>query len=312
MLWGKIPYCPMAVQAPGRMPTGISSLDPMLDGGVPPGSVVLLEGEIGAGSQEFVYTSLIYLSMLQQRGEGGPGARVPDSISYITFTRLREDILKEITLSFAPNLVQSVNGTLSFTDLSTHYFDSSVVPSDWYCIDGSDECEKKRNASPEKMLSDLSTHIANPGRKNTLLKLLYLTLSVANPKKGKKEGGSSLVVLDSLTDLATQYSEPERWKELTAFLRGLQRVSKVWNATVYLLLTKGVLDPAREKEIADCVDAVVLFKWEETVAHRRQRTMFFEKFRGVMPHLEERDLVKFAVKISPGSGFEVSNIRVVV
>jgi hypothetical protein len=40
--------------------------------------------------------------------------------------------------------------------------------------------------------------------------------------------------------------------------------------------------------------------------------MFFEKFRGVMPHLEERDLVKFAVRISTTSGFEVSNIRVVI
>ena len=89
-------------------------------------------------------------------------------------------------------------------------------------------------------------------------------------------------------------------------------MTKTWNSTIYLLLTKGVLEPSREKEIADCVDAVVLFGWEETAAQRRQRTMFFQKFRGVMPHLEERDLVKFAVRISPGSGFEVSNIRVVV
>jgi KaiC/GvpD/RAD55 family RecA-like ATPase len=301
----------MAVQVAGRMPTGISSLDPVLDGGIPPGSVVLLEGEIGAGSQEFVYTSLIYLSMLMQRQDAGPGARVPDNISYITFTRLKQDVLSEIGLSFAANLTQSLDGAINFTDLSTHYFDSSVVPSDWYCFDGSEECEKKRNASPEKILSELSSHIST-GRKNTLLQLLYLTLSIANPKKAKKGAGSSLVILDSLTDLATQYSEPERWKELTAFLRGLQRVTKTWNSTVFLLLTKGVLEPSREKEIADCVDAVVLFQWEETVAQRRQRTMFFQKFRGVMAHLEERDLVKFVVRISPASGFEVSNIRVVV
>ena len=293
------------------MPTGISSLDPVLDGGIPPGSVVLLEGEIGAGSQEFVYTSLIYLSILKKRQDAGTGARIPDSVSYITFTRLKEDVLSEIGLSFAASLTQNLNGAINFTDLSTHYFDSSVVPSDWYCLDGSEECEKKRNATPEKLLSEISSHIST-GRKNTLLQLLYLTLSLANPKTGKKGERSSLVIIDSLTDLATQYSEPERWKELTAFLRGLQRVTKTWDSTIYLLLTKGVLEPSREKEIADCVDAVALFKWEETVAQRRQRTMFFEKFRGVMIHLEERDLVKFAVRISPGSGFEVSNIRVVV
>ena len=293
------------------MPTGISSLDPVLDGGVPPGSVVLLEGDIGAGSQEFVYSSLIYLSMLKQRHDAGPGVRVPDTLNYITFTRLKEDVLNEIALSFTPALASQLNGSIEFSDLSTHYFDSSVVPSDWYCVNGSDDCEKKRNASPEKVLAELSTHI-NPGRKNTLLKLLYVTLSLANPKKGKKGEASTLVVIDSLTELATMYAEPERWRELTAFLRGLQRVTKVWNSTVYLLLTKGVLEPSREKEIADCVDAVALFKWEETVGQRRQRTMFFEKFRGVMPHLEERDLVKFVVRVTPGSGFEVSNIRVVV
>jgi KaiC/GvpD/RAD55 family RecA-like ATPase len=294
------------------MPTGISSLDPVLDGGIPPGSVVLLEGDIGAGSQEFVYTSLIYLSLLKERQDASPGATIPETINYITFTRLKEDVLSEIGLSFAPNLVQPLDGNINFSDLSTHYFDSSVVPADWYCIDGSEDCEKKRNASPEKMLTELSSHISNPGRRNTLLKLLYVTLSLANSRKGKAKPGSNLIILDSLTDLATQFTEPERWKELTAFLRGLQRVTKTWNSTIYLLLTRGVLEPSREKEIADCVDAVVLFRWEETVAQRRQRTMFFEKFRGVMPHLEERDLVKFAVRISPGSGFEVSNIRVVV
>ena len=40
--------------------------------------------------------------------------------------------------------------------------------------------------------------------------------------------------------------------------------------------------------------------------------MFFEKFRGVMPYLEEQDLVKFAVRISTTGGFEVSNIRMVI
>ncbi|HXW98389.1 MAG TPA: hypothetical protein VEI51_01540, partial [Methanomicrobiales archaeon] len=225
------------------MPTGISSLDPVLDGGIPPGSVVLLEGEIGAGSNEFVYTSLIYLSMLMQRQDAGPNARVPENISYITFTRLKEDILSEIGLSFAPNLVQYLNGSIRFTDLSTHYFDSSVVPSDWYCTDGNEECEKKRNSSPEQILSELSNHIST-GRKNSLLQLLYLTLSLTHPKKGGKAPGAHLVILDSLTDLATQYSEPERWKELTAFLRGLQRVTKTWDTTIYLLLTRGVLEPS--------------------------------------------------------------------
>jgi hypothetical protein len=59
------------------------------------------------------------------------------------------------------------------------------------------------------------------------------------------------------------------------------------------------------------VDAVLLFRWEETTGARRQRVMYIEKFRGLMPYLEDKDLVKFAVRIS-ASGFEVSNIRVVI
>ncbi|HIH27133.1 MAG TPA: hypothetical protein HA256_03965, partial [Methanoregulaceae archaeon] len=51
-----------------RMPTGIPSLDPVLDGGIPPGSVVLLLGDVGAGNTEFVYSSLISLVALKKRG----------------------------------------------------------------------------------------------------------------------------------------------------------------------------------------------------------------------------------------------------
>ncbi len=32
-----------------KMPTGITSLDPMMEGGVPPGSLILFLSEIGAG-----------------------------------------------------------------------------------------------------------------------------------------------------------------------------------------------------------------------------------------------------------------------
>ena len=121
-----------------------------------------------------------------------------------------------------------------------------------------------------------------------------------------------MVILDSITDIATQSQIPASWQNLTGFLRGLQRISKQRGITSYLLLSKGILESSQEKELAEIADAVLLFKWEETSGARRQRVMYFEKFRGVMPHLEERDLVKFAVRISTTSGFEVSNIRVII
>jgi hypothetical protein len=120
------------------------------------------------------------------------------------------------------------------------------------------------------------------------------------------------VILDSVTDIATQSTISNIWSDLTGILRGLQRLSKQRNLTVYLLLSKGIIDSVKEMELADIADAVLLFKWEETAGARRQRVMYFEKFRGVMPHLEEQDLVKFAVRITTTGGFEVSNIRVVI
>ena len=42
-----------------RIPFGIRQLDTIIDGGAPPGNVVLLSGQAGAGSREFMYTSAI-------------------------------------------------------------------------------------------------------------------------------------------------------------------------------------------------------------------------------------------------------------
>jgi KaiC/GvpD/RAD55 family RecA-like ATPase len=256
----------------------------VIEGGVPRGSVVLLLSEIGAGSVEFVYSSILNLSIRA----GDPAGRkegIPAEIRYMTLTKKKEDIIQEITLSFHPDLARGVPG-ITFEDLSEEYFDARMVPVEWYSRgDLVERLQRKRQRV--NILADIAAHI-NTGK------------------------DSSLVVIDSLTDVAAQYAGTPNWNELTAFLRGLQRVCKEWNATLYILLTRGILGLPEEREIADTADAVILFRWEESAGARRQRIMYFEKFRGLMPHLEEKDLVKFAVRISSAGGFEVSNIRVVV
>jgi KaiC/GvpD/RAD55 family RecA-like ATPase len=268
-----------------RMSTGISSLDPILDGGVPPGSVILLLGDLGAGSNEFVYSSVV--NNLDPGKTGSlKGFLVPKEICYITFTRVKEDIKSEILQSFHVEGLDRMVENIHFEDLSENYFDHTVVPDEWYSH------------------SDVFTRLQKrTGQEGIIVKLSKVIDNV-------QPGG--LVVLDSVTDLATQLSATDAWNNLAGFLRGLQRVSKTRGITSYLLLSSGILDSSRERELADIADAVLLFKWEETQGARRQRVMYFEKFRGVMPHLEERDLVKFAVRITETSGFEVSNIRVII
>ena len=275
----------MPESAKQRMSTGISSLDPILDGGVPPGSVILLLGDLGAGNYEFAYSSIVN-NLDPAKAGSGKGYQAPKEICYITFTRVKEDIRNEILQSFHMDGLDRMVETIRFEDLSEHYFDNTVVPDEWYSH------------------SDVFTRLQKRTGQEGIFVRLSKVIDTIQP--------GSLVILDSVTDLATQSSHTDAWNNLAGFLRGLQRVSKKRDITSYLLLSSGILDSSRERELADIADAVLLFRWEETQGARRQRVMYFEKFRGVMPHLEERDLVKFAVRISVTSGFEVSNIRVII
>jgi len=267
-----------------KMPTGIASLDPMMEGGIPPGTVVLLLSEIGAGSYEFIYSSILSISSKKSQSLVSDTSILPSSIRYVTFTKMSDDVKREMKLSFYPDLLSGID-SIQFEDLSQLYFDASVVPPDWYSK--GDIVSRLQNRNNREILSQLSMTFG-PGADN------------------------NLIVLDSLTDLATQYTGTARWGDLMAFMRGLQRIAKQLNTTIYLPLAQGILDLKDEREIADIADAVILFHWEESSAARRQRVMYFEKFRGLMPHLEEKDLVKFSVRISAAIGFEVSNIRVII
>lgn len=267
-----------------RMPTGISSLDPVLDGGVPPGSVVLLVGEQGAGSREFVQSSMINLSKMKKSGQNGENRILPEQMIYISFTRLTSSIIDEIKISYKSDLVAGIEENISFIDLSNFYFEKSIVPRGWY--------------SHTSLLTEKS--------KTSDSLVAELTNSLRNIKN------KSLIIIDSLTDLNTTINSPEDWKQLVGFLRGLQRVSKTWKSTIYILVSEGIFEHNKLMEVADCCDAIIDFKWEETTGRKRQRIMYFVKFSGAMPHLEENDLVKFASKITTEAGFEVSNIRVVI
>ncbi len=116
-----------------KIPTGIDSLDPILRGGLPSGSLILLLGEGGAGDFEFALTSALrLLTMMDEKTCNG--IIIPGKVSFISFTRSKEDLVKEIAFSF-PNyyniLQNDSQNRFEFKDFSNSYFARSFIPVAW-------------------------------------------------------------------------------------------------------------------------------------------------------------------------------------
>ena len=273
----------------GVIPTGIPSLDPLLFGGLPLGTLVLLIGESGAGCEEFTYTSTASLS--QMKNNTGPrlaaNAILPDTILYVTTTRRKGDIVNEISRAFARDMKEELQN-IDFFDLSDMYFEKSLVPLQWYSQHSN---IIERMQSKTRLSDNILTALAN---------------------KLDQTPHRSMFVISTLTELATQFNTEANWPSFIAYLRGLQRALTMWDSCMYLILARGVLNQWQECELADVCDAAIHFQWESSSTAKRQRVLFIDKFRGILPQLEEKELVKFLVKITPAQGFEVNNIRAVV
>ncbi|MCD1296064.1 hypothetical protein CUJ83_13755 [Methanocella sp. CWC-04] len=268
-------------------------MDTIIKGGLPAGSFTLLLGEVGAGSQEFAYTSMLMLSQMKKErialetdGKSN-GVNLPDKICYISFTRTRDNILLDISALKVAS-VTDVESNLIFIDLSGEYFSRTQVPMSW-------------TRDEMATLTDLKT--ANTNR--TVFKAVIDTL--------EKYAPNNLVIIDSLTDLLRSAgSENLTWSDLVSLLKGIQRMSKQWNSVIYALLTADIFDASKEEEVSDCVDGVMVFKWDITGINQLQRTMYIKKFRGLMPYLEEDNVVRFETKVSASRAFEISNIREII
>lgn len=271
-----------------KIPTGINTLDSILHGGFPSGSLVLLQGEIGAGDFEFALTTA---SRLLMYGENSNSCTIiPPKLCYISFTRSTEDILKEAALSFPEYytvMQESIKqNRMEFKDFSNAYFASSFIPASWM--------------SPTRMEPTFESLKWSTAEKNLVDSMVeYLDQNA----KG------NIVIIDSLTALAQYCLNRMEWKDLIMFLRGLQRASKVWDGIIYTMLSDGIFSNSNQQEIAECMDGVIIFKWEQLGPSQRQRTMHIKKFRGVLPLLDEDNIVNFEIQIGSGKGFEVSNIK---
>jgi len=270
--------------APLRVPTGVPDFD-YLTGGLPSGSIVLLLGEAGAGHQEFALTSAVHLMLhyddprLHQFFLGGAqGPFVyPRGVVYVSVSRSKEQVLREVQASFEKSYHQVLVKHLTFHDLSQSYFSDSVVPAGWAQVGGS-------------LLSALPG--ASPARAPPLQ-------AVADAMES--DGASNLVIVDSLTDLVVRRSVD--LEELLTLVKGLRRRAKSWNGIVYLLLSKGVAPAATEQALMDSADGVLTFTWSTSPTHStRQRTMLIERFMPVLARVPHEHQGRFVIRVSAVNG----------
>lgn len=264
----------MAKKILKRILSGISSLDAIIGGGFPSGSLVLLSGEEGSGNVEFAYTSAVTLAAMKKSraASGFEGAVLPSQICYVSLSRSKSDIIDEIARSFNPEFHELFEEHVNFRDISSEYFANLQVPSKWARKMG-----KTRKVEIKTSLADIL----------------------------EKNAKTSVVTLNSLNDLTRLYGDDR--KPLISFLLGLRRMAKIWDGLIYAIFTPGALDSKIETEIESCFDGILKFEWTQAGAVKRQRTMYFEKFRGLLPHIEER-LASFNIEITPRAGLVISRV----
>ena len=168
---------------PPKISTGIAMFDSIIGGGVPLGSVILLLGEIGAGQNEFAYTSAVRLSKIKSNKKWREylssgifkGTVVPNKVCYLSLSKSKIDVMQQIRHAFTEDIYTEINDKMIFKDLSNIYFQRSIIPKSW---------------SSEKV--DILD------KEENLLKAFIDFLNENAP--------NSLVIIDSLTDLVVTSS----------------------------------------------------------------------------------------------------------
>ncbi|MFH5800072.1 RAD55 family ATPase [Haladaptatus sp. CMAA 1911] len=273
-----------------RIPFGVSQFDSLIDGGSPPGSVVLLAGDAGAGAREFAYTSATINALgdadsdLFELHYGAVDSRssLPDEIHYVSFTANEPEIVGELTHTIDESIVSPASEVISFEDLSAEYFQLSPIPNDWYV-------QKRRT------ITDLGSSHERRG----ILEALGEYLS--------KNAPGNLVVIDSLTDLSALPDEQVDWNQMVILLKGMKKAAKAWGGLILVLVAQESLTGRQMGSLMSATDGTISFEWESG-GNERARTMFVREYRGVLSSIEEENIVRFETEIR-SDGLDISNVR---
>lgn len=272
-----------------RLPFGVSRFDTICGGGAPAGSVVLLTGDPGAGAREFLATATVVNGLAHtdpQRFERTYGpmaetARKPDEIHYLSLTTSEAALVREWREAFDQEMVGAAREAVSIRDLSARYFLDTRVPTAWFA-DAPAADELNQPAGEQDLLGTVTDYIA-------------------------AHAAGNLVALDSLTALCLSRAGSATWLEIPALLRGFRHAAADWGGLILLLLDEASVPRKIMAQITSGVDARFRFEWAAG-GHAIDRTMVLEKFRGVLPSIDDDDIVRFETGVDD-SGFELSDVR---
>jgi len=276
-----------------KIPTGIRTFDVNINDGFPAGSVILLLEDIGAGAREFIYTSIFNISQMKSEDninfinkykskdtdDMTAIPMLPGKICYISVSKSLEDILKENAYAFRKDFYKALQQVV-FKDLSDIYFCNSEVHNLWGGKLDND-CNKHTD---KNILKEISEFLG-------------------------KNAENNIVVIDSLTDLMLFDGNKN---DIIMFLKGMSKISKVWNGLIYIILSADILDNKMQAIIKDIVDGVLVFEWFDKGSDKMRRNLYLSKFRGLIPRIEQNKISKFETKVTYDNGFEVSNVRKII
>lgn len=275
-----------------RIPTAIPTLDTIIRGGFPSGSLVLLIGDVGAGNTEFAYTCAVMQSIIKKNPDKlkalkeqlnillqkDESLKFPGRICYISFLHSKEDIMAELGHTFPPEFTSALSENMFFSDLSPNSFFPGGNKEEWISIN--------------------TLKSADEGRE--IMKQFVSILDACAP--------GNLVIIDSLTSLFHACNRHMSWNDRISFLEELQRKSKKWDGLVFMLLGKGIFESMKEEDIMDVADGALVFEWFEE-GFNRQQAMYMKKFRGVMPHIARDFITRFDTMVTNTEGFVVTNVK---
>ncbi len=272
-----------------RLPFGVRRLDALCGGGAPAGSIVLLAEEPGAGARAFLATAVLVNALARTDperfelvyGDVADAAIIPDEIHYVSLTTQKASLEREWQQVFDQAMVTAGLEAVSLTDLSARYFEGTPVPAegntDALGAGGAEEPDDEQD-----LLGALSEFL-------------------------EAHASEGLIAVDSLTDLGPLPDARASWREIGILLRGLRRAADDWGGLVLLLVDPASLPRRALAQLQSAVDGTFRFEWA-TGGHEIDRTLVIEQLRGVLPTIDQKDIVRFETRIDE-SGFSLSEVR---